>query len=320
MNGPEAARSDAQACIHVAEWANRVQGFIEAMPRSEGDGLGDWQAAFAVLEREARNCLNSHRMGTAGPEARDRLVRLAQETGISFAKAMNIPVKMAVMAGGAPEPAEPSAPGRAVPIGGHQLPPLPYPYNALEPHIDEQTMRLHHDKHHKGYVDGLNRAETEMARARETGDFGLIKHWEREAAFNGAGHYLHTIFWNNMSPAGGGDPTGPLADQIRRDFGGIQPFRQHFAAAAEQVEGGGWAALVWAPRAHRLEILQAEKHQNLSQWDVVPLLVLDVWEHAYYLKYHSDRKAYVTAWWNVVNWPDAGGRFEQARGLTWAPA
>jgi Fe-Mn family superoxide dismutase len=182
-----------------------------------------------------------------------------------------------------------------VPIGRHTLPPLPYPYNALEPHIDEKTMRLHHDKHHKSYVDGLNRAERMMLQARRTGNFDLIKHWEREAAFNGAGHYLHTLFWETMSPDGGGEPSGELRKQITRDFGSFLAFKQHFSQAAEKVEGSGWAILVWSPRSQRLQILQAEKHQNLTQWDVIPLLPLDVWEHAYYLKYQNNRKAYIDA-------------------------
>ncbi|MDF2717985.1 MAG: superoxide dismutase [Paenibacillus sp.] len=208
---------------------------------------------------------------------------------------------------------------KAVPIGGHTLPQLPYAYNALEPYIDETTMRIHHDKHHKSYVDGLNKAETMMAQARKSGDFDLIKHWEREAAFNGAGHYLHTLFWNVMAPKAGGKPSGPIAAQIDRDFGSFEAFKKHFTAAADKVEGGGWALLVWSPRSHRLEILQAEKHQNLSQWDVIPLLALDVWEHAYYLKYQDERPKYTAAWWNVVNWPHVNERFVVAQQVKWAP-
>ncbi|PZE22173.1 superoxide dismutase [Paenibacillus xerothermodurans] len=208
---------------------------------------------------------------------------------------------------------------RPVPIGGHTLPPLPYAYNALEPYIDEQTMRLHHDKHHKTYVEGLNKAEKMMQKARKSGDFELIAYWEREAAFHGAGHYLHTIFWYNMTPEGGGEPTGALRDQIEQDFGSFSAFKNHFSAAAEKVQGNGWAILVWSPRSHRLEILQAEKHQNLSQWDVVPLLVLDVWEHAYYLKYQNRRRDYIDAWWNVVNWSYVNERYEKAKTLRWTP-
>ncbi|MFC3750378.1 Fe-Mn family superoxide dismutase [Paenibacillus sp. GCM10012306] len=207
----------------------------------------------------------------------------------------------------------------AVPIGGHRLPPLPYAYNALEPYIDEKTMRIHHDKHHQSYVDGLNTAETKLAQARKSGNFDLVKHWERELAFNGAGHYLHTIFWNVMSPQGGGRPTGPLMDAIEQSFGSYDSFKQQFSQAANKVEGGGWAILVWSPRSHRLEILTAEKHQNLSQWDVIPLLVLDVWEHAYYLKHQNKRDDYIKDWWNVVNWPYVSERFDAASKLAWQP-
>jgi superoxide dismutase, Fe-Mn family len=209
--------------------------------------------------------------------------------------------------------------GNGVPIGEHKLPPLPYDYQALEPHISGEIMKLHHDKHHKSYVDGLNKAEQMMKQARETGDFDLLKHWEREAAFHGSGHYLHTIFWDIMSPSGGGTPTGKLLEQIRSDFGSYDQFKKHFTEAANKVEGVGWAILVWSPRAHRLEILQSERHQLMTQWDTIPLLVLDVWEHAYYLQYQNVRKDYVNNWWNVVNWEAVEKRFKQASELTWEP-
>ena len=198
----------------------------------------------------------------------------------------------------------------------YELPPLPYAYDALEPHIDEQTMRLHHDKHHLSYVNGLNSALEKLAAAREAGDFALVKHWSREAAFHGSGHLLHSIFWPNMAPAGSGpaEAEGDLAAQIARDFGSFEAFKAHFTAAAGAVEGSGWALLVWEPNAGQLEVLTAEKHQNLTQWGVVPLLVLDVWEHAYYLNYQNNRGAYVNAWWNVINWADVAERFAAARG------
>ncbi|MDF9844697.1 MULTISPECIES: Fe-Mn family superoxide dismutase [unclassified Paenibacillus] len=218
---------------------------------------------------------------------------------------------------GAPQP-ELREPG-TVPVGGHTLPPLPYAYNALEPYIDEKTMVIHHDKHHQSYVDGLNKAELKLAEARKNGDFDLVKHWERELAFNGAGHYLHTIFWNVMSPQGGGRPTGALLDAIERSFGSYDAFKTQFTEAANKVEGGGWALLVWSPRSRRLEILTAEKHQNLSQWDVVPLLALDVWEHAYYLKHQNNRADYTKDWWKVVNWPYVSERYAAARKLMWQP-
>ncbi|NNU90369.1 superoxide dismutase [Anoxybacillus sp. CHMUD] len=202
---------------------------------------------------------------------------------------------------------------KRVPIGGHTLPKIPYAYNALEPYIAEEIMRLHHEKHHQSYVDGLNRAEKMMQQAREKNDYALLKHWEREAAFHGSGHYLHTMFWNNMKPRGGGRPAGELLRQIERDFGSFEAFQRHFTEAAKQVEGSGWALLVWSPFAGRLEILQTEKHQNGTQWTTVPILVLDVWEHAYYLQYKNDRATYVQQWWNVVNWDDVARRFVKAK-------
>ncbi|MED0658875.1 superoxide dismutase [Bacillus smithii] len=207
----------------------------------------------------------------------------------------------------------------SVPIGKHVLPPLPYAYNALEPYISEEIMRLHHTKHHQSYVDGLNTAEEKMREARRRNQFDLIKHWEREAAFHGSGHYLHTIFWEIMNPRGGGKPKGELLAQIEKDFGSYELFKKHFSEAAKKVEGVGWAILVWSPRSRRLEILQAERHQFLTQWDTIPLLVLDVWEHAYYLQYKNDRGKYVDQWWNVVYWPNVEKRFAEAKKLKWQP-
>lgn len=193
----------------------------------------------------------------------------------------------------------------------HQLPELPYPYNALEPYYDEETVRIHHDAHHKAYVDGLNNAEAKLAEAREKGDFSLIKHWERELAFQGSGHLLHTLFWNSMAPKAGGNPTGAILDQINQDFGSLEGFKKQFSAAAIAVEGSGWTLLVWNSELKKLEILQAEKHQNLTQWGAMPLLTIDVWEHAYYLKYQNKRAAWVEAWWNLVSWNDVNIRFSK---------
>ncbi len=196
----------------------------------------------------------------------------------------------------------------------YELPPLPYDYNALEPHIDERTVRIHHDLHHAGYVKGFNNAEEKLAAARQAGDFGLVKHWARELAFHGSGHILHTLYWENMGPNGGGQPGGALAEQIARDFGSFETFKKQFTAATNAVEASGWGLLVWNPMfGGKLEVLQTEKHQDLAQWGVVPLLVCDVWEHAYYLKYQNKRPDYVEAWWNVVNWTDVAKRFDAAR-------
>jgi superoxide dismutase, Fe-Mn family len=207
----------------------------------------------------------------------------------------------------------------SVPIGEHKLPPLTYPYKSLEPYISEQIMILHHDRHHKSYVDGLNKAEIMMQKARKENDYSLIKHWEREAAFHGSGHYLHTIFWEIMNPKGGGKPKGELLEQIVKDFGSYEAFKAHFSAAAKAVEGIGWALLVWSPRSRRLEILQSERHMLLTQWDTIPILVLDVWEHAYYLQYLNNRGEYVDHWWNIVYWPAVESRYKEAKKLTWEP-
>jgi superoxide dismutase, Fe-Mn family len=206
---------------------------------------------------------------------------------------------------------------KVVPPGGHTLPDLPYPYNALEPYISEEIMKLHHDKHHRSYVEGLNKAELNLKKSRETNDFSLIKHWSRELAFHGSGHYLHTIFWKNMSPNGGGTPKGLLKGEIEKYFGSFAAFKKQFSEAAKQVEGVGWAILVWSPRARHLEILQSERHMLLTQWDTIPLLVLDVWEHAYYLQYKNKRADYVENWWNLVNWHDVEMRYEKAVDIKW---
>ena len=190
----------------------------------------------------------------------------------------------------------------------HVLPELPYAYNALEPYYDEQTVRLHHDMHHKAYVDGLNNAEAKLAEAIEKGDFSLIKHIERELAFHGAGHILHTIFWENMKPGGGGPAGGAVGELIDRDFGNFDNFKKLFSASAAAVEGSGWTILACNPIFEKLVVLQAEKHQDLTQWGAVPLLIIDVWEHAYYLKYQNKRAAWIEAWWNLVNWEDVNRR------------
>lgn len=190
--------------------------------------------------------------------------------------------------------------------GEYVLPPLPYAFNALEPFIDAQTMEIHHDKHHAGYVKGANKALAELAKLRAgDGDGSLIKAYERDLAFNGAGHVNHCIFWQVMAPpskGGGGKPSGDLAAAIDRDFGSFDAFAKQFQEAAGAVEGSGWAWLVHEPVSGRLMVLQSEKHQNLTIWGVQPLLGVDVWEHAYYLKYQNKRADYVKAFMNLINW------------------
>ncbi|MDZ7339386.1 MAG: superoxide dismutase [candidate division KSB1 bacterium] len=201
---------------------------------------------------------------------------------------------------------------RGVSIGGHELPPLPYPYDALEPIIDEQTMRLHHDMHHAAYVKGLNEAERLLAEARGSGNFQYIKHLEREVAFHGSGHILHSLFWQNLSPRGGGMPKGRLMKAIVRRFGSFDAFKAQLSAASKAVEGSGWGVLAYVSFFGTLEVLQAEKHQDLTQWGAAPLLVIDVWEHAYYLKYQNRRGEYVDKLFDIINWEDVAERFAQA--------
>lgn len=199
-----------------------------------------------------------------------------------------------------------------VPIGRHQLPPLPYPYSSLEPVISRNALKIHHNKHHQSYVDGLNEAEARLARARAENDFPLIKHWKRELAFHGSGHILHSIFWTIMSPRSTRIAGPETCRQIGFAFGGGAAFHRQFTAAAINVEGSGWAILAWQPSWGRLEILTAEKHQNLTQWGAIPILVLDMWEHAYYLDYQNRRADYVQAWWQLVNWPEVERRLRLA--------
>lgn len=200
----------------------------------------------------------------------------------------------------------------------HTLPPLPYDYNALEPYIDEQTMRLHHDRHHQAYVDGLNRALEGLAKARETGDFAAVQQLSRLVAFHGGGHYNHTVFWNIMAPSGrggGGEPQGTLREQIEKDFGSFDAFKKHFSAASVAVEGNGWGVLAWHPGLGALLVETMMNQQNLTIIGSYPILMLDVWEHAYYLKYQNRRADYVAAWWNVVNWEAVAQRFEEGKRL-----
>lgn len=197
--------------------------------------------------------------------------------------------------------------------GEYALPNLPYAADALEPHIDAATMEIHHGRHHAAYVSGLNRALAALRSARESGDFALVKHWSREVSFHGAGHINHALFWHMMAPAGkggGGAPDGALAETIDRDFGSFDKFAAHFKAAAVQVEGSGWAWLVHDPISRRLLVIQGEKQQDMMLTGVFPLLGVDVWEHAYYLRYQNRRADYVNAFMNVVNWPYVQRLFE----------
>ena len=197
--------------------------------------------------------------------------------------------------------------------GKFVLPPLPYDYAALEPAIDEQTMHLHHDIHHAAYVKGVNIAvEALAAIATGGGDATLTGHWNNELAFHGSGHALHTMFWNNMKPKGSGAPTGALAEAMKTGFGGLEAFEKLFAATAGAVQGSGWAILGFDALSKRLQIVQAEKHQNQTLQSITPILAIDVWEHAYYLKYQNKRADYVKAFMSIINYDDVAARYAKA--------
>ncbi len=201
----------------------------------------------------------------------------------------------------------------------YSLPPLGYSYDALEPHIDAQTMQLHHDKHHAGYVRKLNKALKQLDEVRRKGspeEYARIRELTDSLAFNGSGHTLHTVFWKNMKKDGGGQPQSTLGRLIDRDFGGFHHFVEHFSKATGTVQGSGWGILSWEPLSGRLLVFGAEKHQNQAMWGSVPLLVLDVWEHAYYLKYQNKRADYVAAFWNVIDWDNVAQRLSMAMRLT----
>jgi len=192
--------------------------------------------------------------------------------------------------------------------GKYQLPKLPYSYDALEPYIDAQTMTLHHSKHHQGYVNGLNTATEKIKEATDKADFATIKHWERELAFNGGGHFLHTIFWNIMGPKQG-TRSSELSHYFDKSFGSFDSFIKLFKAASTSVEGSGWGMLSYEPYSDKLVVNQVERHSNLGQWVTVPLLVIDVWEHAYYLKYQNKRADYVDAFTKIINWDYVSEQF-----------
>jgi Fe-Mn family superoxide dismutase len=193
---------------------------------------------------------------------------------------------------------------------GWALPKLRYSYGALEAAIDAQTMEIHHTKHHQAYVNGLRNAEAKLAEARSSGDFAMVEHWSRKASFHGGGHLLHCIFWDSMSPEGNTAPQDALADAITRDFGSFDAMMKQFAAAATDVEGSGWARLVYLMPARRLAILQGGNQNLLTTFGEFTLMALDVWEHAYYLRYQNNRKAYVEAFPQVLDWARIGRRFD----------
>lgn len=190
---------------------------------------------------------------------------------------------------------------------------LPYPLNALEPYYSTKTLELHYKILYKGYVDNTNKTEEKLQKAREMKDFSNIKCLEKDLSFFGSGAILHELFFENMGPAIPTEPSLELMTQIIKDFGNFDTFKNQFSEASKAVEASGWGILAWVPKWNKLEILQCEKHQNLTLWGCIPLLVLDMWEHSYYLQYYTERAEYIKAFWNIVNWNVVNRRFKEIK-------
>lgn len=188
---------------------------------------------------------------------------------------------------------------------------LPYPINALEPYYTMETLDLHYNVLYKGYVDNFNKTEENLKNVRETNNYSNIKCLEKNLSFFGSGAILHELFFMNIGPAIPTSPSVELMNQIIKDFGSFEKFKRQFSEASSQVEASGWCLLVWTNRLNRLNVLQCEKHQNLTLWGCKPLLVIDMWEHSYYLQYKTKRPEYIDAFWNIVNWNEANKRFNK---------
>jgi superoxide dismutase, Fe-Mn family len=200
-------------------------------------------------------------------------------------------------------------------VSRYVLPDLPYDYSALEPHLIGKVMELHHDKHHRKYVEAANEGIEQLLEARSKENYDAIGPIEKRVAFNVSGHVLHSLFWQNLSPDGGGQPSGPLLDALVRDFGSFERFKKQLTHLASTVMGSGWAALVFDPVIRRLGTTQIHDHQSDVSQGSVPLLVLDAWEHAYYLQYQTEKDKYFSAVWNLWNWDDVSTRFSRAQRL-----
>jgi len=198
-------------------------------------------------------------------------------------------------------------------MSSYTLPDLPYDYGALEPHYSAKMLELHHDKHHAAYVKGLNDTMEQLAAARDKGDFSSIVGLEKSHAFNLSGHVLHSLFWTNLSPDGGGKPQGDLAAAIDDNFGSFDAFKAQLTSATTTVQGSGWGVLAWEPLGKRLYVEQVYDHQGNVGQSGVNLLVFDAWEHAFYLQYLNVKADYVKALWEIVNWDDVAQRFAKGR-------
>jgi Fe-Mn family superoxide dismutase len=189
--------------------------------------------------------------------------------------------------------------------------PLPFAYDALEPVIDARTVELHYNFHHKPAVAAANKAEEALAKARDSNDFSLVKHYQKELAFQLSSHILHTIYWTSISGKGG-EPKGDLAREIDKNFGSYAKFKAQLVAATIAVEASGWGLVGYHPATGKLMVLQCENHHKLTAWGIQPVLILDVFEHAYYLKYQNRRNEYVNQLFSIINWDNAALRLQAA--------
>jgi Fe-Mn family superoxide dismutase len=194
----------------------------------------------------------------------------------------------------------------------YSLPELRFDYGALEPHVSARIMELHHGKHHAAYVKKANLTLEQLDDARDKAAYDSVPYLERALAFNLSGHVLHSIFWQCLMPKGAGRPEGHLASQIERDFGSFDAFKKQMIEVAGSIMGSGWSALVWEPLGQRLLVTQIYDHQSNLAQSGIPLMVIDAWEHAYYLQYENRKAEFFQAVWNVWNWSDIGLRFEAA--------
>ena len=206
-------------------------------------------------------------------------------------------------------------------MGKYTLPEMPYAYDALEPHIDAQTMEIHHSKHHQKYTDGMNGALEKLSPELQDKDIEEILSNINQVPddvkgainFNGGGYDNHKLFWNSMKQNGGGEPTGAIADAINDSFGSFAEFKELFSSKTAPIQGSGWGWLVYTPNSGKVEYKAMPNQTSPRTEGLVPLLGLDVWEHAYYLKYQNKRPDYIAAWWNVINWDEVNDRFSKAK-------
>jgi Fe-Mn family superoxide dismutase len=192
------------------------------------------------------------------------------------------------------------------------LNPLPYSYDSLEPYIDAETLHLHHDFHHAAYVKGLNNDLKKIKEALDNKNMDTIDYWVKKSAYHGSGHILHTIYWTNLVKNSGGEPKGTLLKYIEKHYGTFDRFKSLLSTVSTNVDGSGWGIAAYLPATDQITVLQCENHEKLTQWGSIPLLIIDVFEHAYYLKYKNRRAEYVSAIFNIINWDNVAMRLDYA--------